>query len=267
VQAVGDAPGWPALAARHCCRKTRNAGVELGSTPAWLALSASHAPPAKLEPFASRRRSCSITARPGSSRCERTRRVPRRVRIPVRARRFPLMVIQPLTSFARLRVVMHSPVRTPGIRAMARFAADTVVRASDTVRRHRGREHPQGAGTSGRPPRAWRRRRPIPATPRRRREVAPLALMQASATICVGSKGWNARTYGQHRADLIRLALARRGRGPPDRRGSASGRQSRPVDLSADPSVAYRCTVLALVDMMLESPMPRSRPMPAGTLG
>lgn len=44
--------------------------------------------------------------------------------------RFPLIVIQPLTNFARLRVVMHSPVTTPGIRAMGRFAADTAARAS-----------------------------------------------------------------------------------------------------------------------------------------
>jgi hypothetical protein len=44
--------------------------------------------------------------------------------------RFPSILIQPLTSFTRLRVVMHSPVTTPGIRAMARFAADAAARAN-----------------------------------------------------------------------------------------------------------------------------------------
>jgi hypothetical protein len=44
--------------------------------------------------------------------------------------RLPLILIQPLTEFTRLKVVAHSPATTPGIRDMAEVAAGIAVRAN-----------------------------------------------------------------------------------------------------------------------------------------
>jgi hypothetical protein len=43
--------------------------------------------------------------------------------------RFPLVVLRPLTKISPLRVVLHSPVSTPGIREMGQLAAQTALRA------------------------------------------------------------------------------------------------------------------------------------------
>jgi hypothetical protein len=43
--------------------------------------------------------------------------------------RLPLILVQPLTGLHRVRVVIHSPGKTPAIREMAQLAADTAARA------------------------------------------------------------------------------------------------------------------------------------------
>ena len=44
--------------------------------------------------------------------------------------RLPLIILRPLTSFRRLKVVIHSPATTPAVRDMASLAAHTAARAS-----------------------------------------------------------------------------------------------------------------------------------------